>query len=205
MHTEITLIGAGGHAKVVADSLLKSNPEIKITIVDQDVAKLGQAFMGISEIESLSVIAEGDGCFHVSIGNNQHRMKHIRQLISDEKCLVSIVHPTAALAATSHIGEGGFVAAGAVLGPDSSLATGVIVNHGAVVDHDCEVGAFSHIAPNATLGGSARIGSECLIGAGAVILPGVQIADRAIIGAGAVVLKDVPAGSIVTGVPGRMK
>lgn len=41
------------------------------------------------------------------------------------------------------------------------------------------------------------------IGAGAVILPGVEIGPDAVVGAGAVVTKDVPARTVVVGVPAR--
>ncbi|WP_148574243.1 acyltransferase [Nocardioides caldifontis] len=41
------------------------------------------------------------------------------------------------------------------------------------------------------------------IGSGAVILPGVEIGEGALVGAGAVVTRDVPAGTVVAGVPGR--
>lgn len=42
------------------------------------------------------------------------------------------------------------------------------------------------------------------IGSGAVILPGVRIGARALVGAGAVVTHDVPADSVVKGVPARL-
>lgn len=48
-----------------------------------------------------------------------------------------------------------------------------------------------------------RIGRDVWIGAHATILPGVTIGDRAIVGAGAVVTKDVPAGTVVAGVPAK--
>lgn len=43
------------------------------------------------------------------------------------------------------------------------------------------------------------------IGSGAVVLCGVRIGARSIVGAGAVVTHDVPAGSIVAGVPARVR
>ncbi len=46
---------------------------------------------------------------------------------------------------------------------------------------------------------------DVTIGAGAVICPGVTIGCRSFIAAGAVVTSDVPAGSLVVGVPARSR
>ena len=51
---------------------------------------------------------------------------------------------------------------------------------------------------------SVKIGENCWVGAGAIILPGVTIGDFSVVAAGAVVNKDVPAGSLVAGVPARV-
>lgn len=48
-----------------------------------------------------------------------------------------------------------------------------------------------------------RIGRNVWIGRGAMVLPGVTIGDGAVIGANSVVTRDVPAGSVVGGVPAR--
>ncbi len=48
------------------------------------------------------------------------------------------------------------------------------------------------------------IGNDVWIGANAIIRRGITIGDGAIIGAGAIVLNDVPAYSIVAGVPARI-
>jgi acetyltransferase-like isoleucine patch superfamily enzyme len=42
------------------------------------------------------------------------------------------------------------------------------------------------------------------IGIGAIIMPGVTIGEGAVVGAGAVVVKDVPAYSVVTGIPAKV-
>lgn len=47
------------------------------------------------------------------------------------------------------------------------------------------------------------IGDRVFIGANAVVMMGVTVGDEAVVGAGAVVSKDVPARTVVTGVPAR--
>jgi len=48
------------------------------------------------------------------------------------------------------------------------------------------------------------IGDDCWIGANAVVLPGVNIGKHCVVAAGAVVTKDVPAHSLVAGVPAKV-
>ena len=51
---------------------------------------------------------------------------------------------------------------------------------------------------------AVTIGHDVWVGHGAVILPGVSVGNGAVIGANAVVRRDVPAYSVVAGVPGRV-
>jgi acetyltransferase-like isoleucine patch superfamily enzyme len=48
------------------------------------------------------------------------------------------------------------------------------------------------------------VGSNCWIGYGACILRGVRIGDNSIVGTYAVVTKDVPANSVVAGIPAKV-
>ncbi|MEY2480206.1 MAG: maltose O-acetyltransferase [Verrucomicrobiota bacterium] len=51
--------------------------------------------------------------------------------------------------------------------------------------------------------GRVKIGNHCWIGAKVVILKDVELGDGCVVGAGAVVTRSFPAGSVITGVPGR--
>ena len=49
----------------------------------------------------------------------------------------------------------------------------------------------------------ARLRRACRVGGGAVLLPGVEVGEEAFVAAGAVVTRDVPARTVVMGVPAR--
>lgn len=51
--------------------------------------------------------------------------------------------------------------------------------------------------------GEIRIKKDAWIGAGAIILPNITVGEGAVVGAGAVVIKDVPAYTVVVGVPAK--
>ncbi len=52
--------------------------------------------------------------------------------------------------------------------------------------------------------GQVHIGDHVFIGANATILPGVTIGDYAVVGAGSIVTHDVPARTVVAGVPAKV-
>ncbi len=124
--------------------------------------------------------------------------------------------------------QAAFVAANAIVMGDVTIGAGASIWYTAVVRADVEriaIGKFTNIQDGAILHGdpgkptiledyvtvghravvhSAYIERGSLIGIGAIILDGVRVGSGSIIGAGAVVTKDVPAKSLVMGVPGKV-
>lgn len=200
----ITLIGAGGHAKVVIDSLLlRGTPLSEIKLRDADIAREGDKMMGVTiACPELSPLLNGESV-HFAIGDCALRVKLLGIAQSMSCVLETIIHPAATISPFADVGDGTFAAAGSIIAPFAHVGCSVIINHGAIVDHDCVVGNCSHVAPNATLGGGVKIGEGVLIGAGSTVLPGIKVGDGAIIGGGAVVTKDVAPGELRVGVPLR--
>ena len=102
------------------------------------------------------------------------------------------------------IGDQVFINAGCKFQDQGGITIddGALIGHGVVLatlDHDIapEKRQQLHPAP-------IHIGKRVWIGANAVITKGVTIGDNAVVAAGAVVNKDVPANTIVGGVPARV-
>ena len=84
---------------------------------------------------------------------------------------------------------------------------GIYIGDGSLIGHGVVLATLNHAFPpndRATMIPSPiRIGQNVWIGAGAIVLPGVTIGDGAIVAAGAVVTRDVPANTLVGGVPAK--
>ena len=203
MPTDLLIIGAGGHAKVVIEACNLSSPQLVLNVVDQSSEKVGTLLLEKYRVTLLDFSRILPDICHIAIGNNQVR-KSLCSWIEQLNCsLHSVIHPDAIISPSATIHDGSFIAARTVIAAETIIEHGCIVNHGVVVDHDCHIGAFSHIAPHSTLCGGVSVGEGVLIGAGATVLPIVKIGKCAVIGAGAVVTSDIPEGKTVMGIPGR--
>lgn len=85
---------------------------------------------------------------------------------------------------------------------------GITIGDGTLIGHHTTVTTLNHAIDPARradmLPAPVVIGRKVWLGAGVTVVPGVTIGDGAIVGAGAVVTKDVPANTIVAGVPARL-
>jgi sugar O-acyltransferase (sialic acid O-acetyltransferase NeuD family) len=200
----VYVIGAGDHAKVIAEIIEQQGHRIA-GFLDDNEAMHNQTFLGHPIVGSIasSKHLPSDGLV-LAIGSNIIRRKLIQQLASIKSDLwLRVVHPSAVVAPSASIGHGSMIVAGAVLNPDARVGNHCIINTGATVDHDCVIGDYAHIAPGVNLAGGVKVGEGALIGIGACVLPGITIGDWAIVGAGACVIRPVPAGITVVGVPAK--
>lgn len=85
---------------------------------------------------------------------------------------------------------------------------GIVIGDDTLIGHNVVLATLNHgIQPtdrHSLYPAAITIGSNVWIGAHATILPGVTIGDHAVIAAGAVVNKDVPARTVVGGVPAKV-
>ena len=118
-----------------------------------------------------------------------------------EEAYVSIIHPTAYVAASSSIKEGVLIEPLCAISSQVTIGFGVYIKRGSTIGHHSIVGAYTDINPGVTICGNVKIGRGCLIGANVVIRDNIHIGDDTVIGMGSVVTKNIPSNCIAYGNP----
>jgi len=200
-HTPISLIGGGGHAKVVLDAINASGRTAH-GVYDDHPSPAACADGRLRWLGAIPDQLDDDAGVILAVGGLDARERIVGRLDPVRLC-DAVVHPSATVSPSARIGDGSLVGAGAVVHADAVIGLHGIVNTGAIVEHDCVLGLNVHVAPRAVLGGGVTVGDHTLIGIGACVLPGVRIGTQCTVGAGAVVIADVADGAVVVGNPSR--
>jgi sugar O-acyltransferase (sialic acid O-acetyltransferase NeuD family) len=208
MSIPVIVLGAGGHAKVLIEALLK-NGAVIAGIVDPNPVFLGTEILGVPVIGGDEVITgypptdvllvNGIG----SISRPEVRKSVFERFVSQGYRFATVVHSSAVVASDVMLGEGAQVMAGAVIQPGTRIGCNAIVNTRASVDHDCQVEDHGHLAPGVTLSGNVAVGAGTHVGTGATVIQGVSIGANCLVAAGALVIRAVQDNMTVMGVPAR--
>jgi len=207
MNKNIVIIGASGHAKVIADIIEKSGDKI-VGFLDDDIDK--QEKIVIKNIKVIGKISEIDNIilknntyeFIIGIGNNNIRMK-IAEKYEHKIKFYTAIHPSANIGLDVSVGEGTVIMPNASINSCARIGKHCVINTGAIVEHDNNIEDYVHISPNATLCGAVNVGKMTHIGAGATVKNNIDITQKCVIGAGAVVVKNIEEQGQYVGVPAR--
>jgi UDP-perosamine 4-acetyltransferase len=209
----VIIIGAGGHARVLLDTLLSASYSV-IGLTDLHPHKFNNPhlyfnipLLGPDEMifhyppDSIHLI---NGLGMIPGPNFHHRMQIYQQFKASGYTFPAVVHPSAVIAANVEINDGVQIMAGSVIQTGAIIGDNTIVNTRVTIDHDAVIGSHVHLAPGTTISGGAIIGSHTFVGAGSTIIQGIHIAEHSTIGAGSVVIRNVPEGVTVMGVPAEL-
>jgi acetyltransferase EpsM len=196
----LILIGAGGHALVVAEACRALNRPI-LGVLDDRTDAPAITRIGLSRLGGLRD-APSSSAWILCVGDVHVRAALIAAL-KNPSTAEPVVHPSAVIAPSAALGVGVFVGPRAVVHSFAKVEAHAIINTGAIIEHDCVIGRNTHVAPGSVVAGSTGIGADCLLGVGCRVLPRLHIGDGCTVGAGSVVLRDVPSSTRVVGVPAR--
>lgn len=198
MSKRVIIIGAGGHAKVIADIIEKSGDIVEGFLDDNlEIGKKVLDNLVIGKVTDVEKFKEFE--FIIGIGDNRTRKKIATKY--DEIKYYTAVHPSAILGRDVKIGKGTVIMANAVVNVSAIIEEHNIINTGSIVEHDNNLDKYVHISPNATLAGKVNVGECTHIGVGATIRNNINICSDVVVGAGGVVVKDIVESGVYVGIP----
>jgi len=207
----LLILGAGGHARVVAETALISGVFSSMAFLDDNPSRFDGACTSADAavLGPLALALEAStqqhfGAACVGIGDARTRLHWLEQLKQAGYSLPVIIHPRAWVSPSAAIGPGSVVFAQAVVQTQAQLGVGVIVNTGSTIDHEAVLADGVHICPGAHLAGQVQVGACSWIGIGASVIQQLSIGSAVTVGAGAAVVRDLPDGVTAVGVPARI-
>ena len=200
---DLIIIGAGGYAKSVLDSVDFMNFRM-IGYID-DIKPIGTMHQGYHVLgDNIDCLDNpSDYVFFIAIGNNAKRKVWFDKLKERNLSLINVIDKSALVSKAATIGEGCFIGKLAILNHGSSIGDNCVINTRALVEHGCIIKNHVNISTNATLNGDVICEDGCFIGSGTVINGQLTIGKWSLVGSGAVVIKDVPANKTFVGVPAK--
>lgn len=175
---DMVLVGFGGHAKSVADTIERTGQFniVGYTDVKEDIECGRYKYLGTDDALK-NIYESGVRCAAVGVGymgKGDTRDKLYKMLKDIGFELPVVVDPSAIVSETAVLGEGTFIGKGAIVNAEAKVGKMCIVNSKALVEHETVVGDYSHVAVGADLCGQVNLGDHVFVGAGAVV---VQCAD----------------------------
>lgn len=199
---KLIIIGAGGYAKSVLDSVDYYNYTIQGFIDEISSAKehLGYPILA----KSLDELDDTHQYFYfIAIGNNGKRKIWYDRLVANGLRLVNIVDKSSLVSPHAKIGNCCFIGKLAVVNSKAAIGNDCIINTRALVEHGCHVHDHVNLSTNSVINGDVEVGDGSFIGSCAVTIGQVKIGKWSTVGAGSVVIHDVEDGVTVAGVPAK--
>jgi sugar O-acyltransferase (sialic acid O-acetyltransferase NeuD family) len=212
MTLPIIIVGAGGHAVVVADALLAAGALV-LGFTDTDPSRHGLTLCGLPVLgddqalknHTPASVQLANGIGGVGSRRDGPLRRDVQQrLAASGWTFVSVRHPSAVVSPFARVGEATQLLATCVVQACADVGEGCIVNTAAVVEHHVTLGPFVHVAPRALVCGGASVGANSHLGAGAVVREGLRLGADTVVGAGAAVIRDFGGGGVLVGVPARL-
>ncbi len=210
---KLVMIGSGGHARVLQQTILELGFELHGYVAPRDVDSrlaIGQD----GEIPWLgydaNLLTFDREEFLLINGIGSVSSLRVRRSVFDKFTaagfnFLQVIADSALVSESARLSVGVQVLSGAIIGVDAFIGEDVIVNTGAIIEHDATIGGSSHISVGVKLAGEVSVGYGSHIGIGATVIQGVGIGENCIVGAGAVVISDVPDNHLAVGVPAKIR
>src|SRR6266516_7542715 len=188
----LVIFGTGGNAidlhDIVEDmnAANKEEPIECVGFLDDNEKQWGKSIRGVKILGSLSSAKELRNVFFINgIGNQDNFWKReeiIKRVNIPDKKYMSLIHPSAFISRSAHIGVGTAIFPHVAIASDVKIGEHTTILPNAVINHNSVIGEYTYITSCVSISGYVKVGKACYIGTNSSIKQQISIGNNALVG-----------------------
>ncbi|MGC8423705.1 acetyltransferase [Mixta calida] len=202
MKEKLIIIGAGGFAKAVIDSLNFEKYDV-IGFIDSTKTGVHQGYPILGN-NLTDLKSPQDYNYFIAIGDPDARAFWLEKVKELKLQTINVIDETSIVSKKVLLGTCIYIGKMAIVNCDSHLEDGVVVNTRALIEHGNYISYCSNISTNVVLNGDVYVGERTFIGSCTVVNGQLKIGRSSIVGSGSVVIRNIPDYVVVAGTPTRL-
>jgi sugar O-acyltransferase (sialic acid O-acetyltransferase NeuD family) len=208
MKKELIIIGCGNVGGFVAYNIQEVGDYKIVGFLDDDPNKHGQSFYGfkvLGSIDNFRDHASNDTHAALAISSPKAKKSILSRLSQFDIHFPNLIFNHVWLSKNVSLGKGNILYPGVSINYESLIGDFVIMNMNCAIGHNATISSYCTLAPGVNLGGFTFIEELVEVGIGVSTRQNIRIGRGAVIGGQSMLVKNVNAGAIVKGVPGKEK
>lgn len=204
----LLILGAGGYAVDIyeyAKESLGYGTEFDIKgFLDpnKDALKNFPDYPQVIAFEDNYEIQEDD-VFICALGGILMKKRCIEKLLKRGARFINLIHKTAYVAPSSHMGEGNLIQPYVRIGSGAKVGSFNTIQTNTIIAHNCTIGDYNRLDCNVMCVGGICVGNNVTIHTGSVINHKVKLNDDCTVAALSFVIRSVKSGVTVMGNPAK--
>lgn len=207
---EIYALGVGHNTPVFIDLALDCGYEI-VGLYHYNSDKTGEYDHGyeiLGSFEDLFSRKSLQGLnFLLTMGDSKIRTELSKKIMDKGGLVPTLIHPTSVISKFAKISDiGVYISAFSFVQADSSVGENTVILSHVNISHTTHIGKGCFIAGGAIIGAYTNMEDNVFIGQGALSISAkvATIGQGAYVGARSLLTKDVPANTVVAGIPAKV-